>query len=223
MGIRTIAWAPGGRWIALGGWDGKVRIVESEGWRCVATLTYGVKTVEKDMAVLITMSQTTLNADILQTVWREASDWLRESRGRGIVQCPSSKPRLSRADGFPVDRLSLPASIPTARTDLTRSPPRAGISQINFDAEATLLLVRVEHQPNVIHIHRFLPTAITHLASIVFSNPVKNARWCPKGKRIATTTRIGAVYIWDGEGGWVEDGEEVRGGMMEGIGVPSRE
>lgn len=29
------------------------------------------------------------------------------------------------------------------------------------------------------------------------------------------------MHIWDGEGGWVEDGEEVRGGIMEGIGVPS--
>jgi hypothetical protein len=29
------------------------------------------------------------------------------------------------------------------------------------------------------------------------------------------------VYIWDGETGWVEDGEEVSGGMMEGIGIPT--
>lgn len=28
--------------------------------------------------------------------------------------------------------------------------------------------------------------------------------------------------MWDGESGWVEDGEEARGGMMEGIGIPAR-
>jgi len=49
MGIRTIVWAPGGRHIALGGWDGRVRVVESEGWRCVATLGWGAKTTEKDV------------------------------------------------------------------------------------------------------------------------------------------------------------------------------
>lgn len=35
------------------------------------------------------------------------------------------------------------------------------------------------------------------------------------------------VYIWDGEVCWVEEGEtgreEARGGMMEGIGIPSCE
>ena len=49
MGIRSIAWTPGGRWIALGGFDGRVRVIESEGWRCVATLTWGPKTIEKDV------------------------------------------------------------------------------------------------------------------------------------------------------------------------------
>jgi hypothetical protein len=42
-----------------------------------------------------------------------------------------------------------------------------------------------------------------------------------KSRRLAIATRTGAVYIWDGETGWVEDGEEVSGGMMEGIGIPT--
>lgn len=43
LGLRTLAWAPGGRWIAVGGWDGKVRIVESDGWRCVCVVTCGTR------------------------------------------------------------------------------------------------------------------------------------------------------------------------------------
>jgi len=43
LGIRCATWAPGGRWLALGGWDGKVRVVESEGGRCVASLGFGAK------------------------------------------------------------------------------------------------------------------------------------------------------------------------------------
>jgi hypothetical protein len=42
-----------------------------------------------------------------------------------------------------------------------------------------------------------------------------------KARRLAIATRTGTVYIWDGETGWVEDGEEVSGGMMEGIGMPT--
>ncbi|WWD18198.1 hypothetical protein CI109_102648 [Kwoniella shandongensis] len=202
LGIRTVTWAPGGRWIALGGWDGKVRIVESEGWRCVAVLAWGARTTEKDV-----------------TVWREPGEWLKDTRGRGIVQ---------------FDRQPLPAGIPTVRPDLTKSNPRMGVSQLSFDSDATLLLVRLDTQPNVVHIHTFLPTpnaevpTITHLTSLIFSNPVRSAKWCTsngegKGRKLAVSTKGGAVYFWDGEGGWVEDGEEEtgKGGTMEGVGIPS--
>lgn len=39
LGIRSVHWAPGGRWIALAGWDGKVRILESESGRCISVIT----------------------------------------------------------------------------------------------------------------------------------------------------------------------------------------
>jgi hypothetical protein len=52
LGIRTTAWAPGGRFIAIGGWDGKVRVLESDGWRCVAVMTWGTRTVEKNAVSL---------------------------------------------------------------------------------------------------------------------------------------------------------------------------
>ncbi|CAD6578630.1 MAG: hypothetical protein TREMPRED_002234 [Tremellales sp. Tagirdzhanova-0007] len=184
-GIRTVVWAPGGRWVALGGWDGRVRIIESDGWRCVATLRWAAKTTEKDV-----------------TISKEPNGWLRGIRRHGVVQ---------------FDRLSVPASLPTVPPDLTKFPPRAGISEISFDVEATTFLVRVEHQPNVVHLHTFLPSPITHLASLIFTSPVRSAYWCPRGKRVVISTNTAAIYIWDGEGGWVEDGKEVKGGIMEGI------
>jgi hypothetical protein len=46
LGIRCAEWAPGGRWIAVGGWDGRIRIVESEGGRCFANMGWSAKTTE---------------------------------------------------------------------------------------------------------------------------------------------------------------------------------
>jgi hypothetical protein len=124
----------------------------------------------------------------------------------------------------------MPATLPIVRADYTKYPLRAGISQISFNAQATLVSIRSESSPNVIHIHSFYSDSsaenpdLNHIASLVFTNPVRMATWSKgKASRLAIATRIGAVYIWDGETGWVEDGEEVSGGMMEGIGIPTSE
>lgn len=82
------------------------------------------------------------------------------------------------------------------------------------------------------HIHTFLPhptstsPEISHLAALVFSDPVKSARWCGSKRKVAISTRNGGVYFWDGDGGWVEDGDESgepKGGLMEGVGIPTCE
>jgi hypothetical protein len=120
--------------------------------------------------------------------------------------------------------------LPTVRADYTKHPLRTGISQISFDAQASLVSIRSESSPNVVHIHSFYPDSspenpeLQHIASLVFTNPVKTAKWSKgKARRLAIATKTGAVYIWDGEAGWVEDGEEVCGGMMEGVGIPTRQ
>ena len=121
--------------------------------------------------------------------------------------------------------------LPTVRSDLTRTPPRSGISHLVFDAEATFLLVRLETQPCVVHVYNFLPTPgssspdIAHLASLVFTDVVRTARWCSGRRKVAITTKSGGVYFWDGDGGWVEDGDEsgeAKGGVAEGVGIPTR-
>ncbi|KAL0252943.1 hypothetical protein I308_102336 [Cryptococcus tetragattii IND107] len=146
LGLRTLAWAPGGRWIAVGGWDGKVRIVESDGWRCVCVVTCGTR------------------ANKTATVWREPNDWLRDTRGRGIVQ---------------FDRQPHPVIFPVLRPDITKPYPRM----------------------------------------------VKS--------KLSVVTKCGGVYFWNRESGWIEeesggsfecyteiDGN--TGGMMEGVGIPTR-
>lgn len=123
--------------------------------------------------------------------------------------------------------------MPTVRADLTKSPPRSGISVVAFDAEATLFFSRLETQPNVVHIHTFLPTPtssssdIRHIAALIFTEPIKAARWCPGKRKLAISTRTGSVYFWDGEDGWIDDGDmtggfsENKGGMAEGTGIPA--
>nr|XP_018265096.1 uncharacterized protein I303_03279 [Kwoniella dejecticola CBS 10117]OBR87254.1 hypothetical protein I303_03279 [Kwoniella dejecticola CBS 10117] len=211
LGIRTVTWSPGGRWLAMGGWDGKVRILESEGWRCIAVVSCASKITDKD------------------TVWKEPQDWVKDTRGHGIIQ---------------FDRVSIPTAIPTLRPDMSKPNPSVGISEISFDKDGALFVVRSESSPNALYIYSFLKTptseapSISLLATLVLSYPVKDIMWCPgkTGRKLAVTAKSGAIYLWNEEGVWEEEdisnggnqnqhqsqGAESRGGMMEGVGIPSR-
>lgn len=52
MGIRVVTWGPGGRWLATGGWDNKVRIIESDGWRCVGLMSWGTRVNDNSVVSL---------------------------------------------------------------------------------------------------------------------------------------------------------------------------
>ncbi|WVO13051.1 hypothetical protein L204_100661 [Cryptococcus depauperatus] len=206
LGVRAITWAPTGRWLAVGGWDGKVRILENEGWTSICTISVGMR---------VSGSNT--------TVWREPEDWLRDTRGRGIVQF-NRQPRP--APPFPI-----------LRPDLSKPNPRMGVCQISFEHSATLFLIRLESQPCVVHIYSFLPApksdqpVVDHLVSLVFTKEVKKAKWCPVGKKASVVTCGGGVYFWDKEAQWAEedttlsdipaDKHDDQSGIAEGVGIPT--
>ncbi|KPV74090.1 uncharacterized protein RHOBADRAFT_54651 [Rhodotorula graminis WP1] len=76
LGIRNVKWAPDGEWIAVGGWDGKVRILSRHGWAAIAEL--GLPTRVLDPV----------------RVWREPVGWTEKTRGNGIVSFePDSLPQ----------------------------------------------------------------------------------------------------------------------------------
>ncbi|KAL8278653.1 hypothetical protein RQP46_008945 [Phenoliferia psychrophenolica] len=67
LGVRTVKWHPSGDWIAVGGWDGKIRVLTRLGWVPVAELSHPSR-----LPVSI-------------TAWREPHEWIERTRGKGIV------------------------------------------------------------------------------------------------------------------------------------------
>ncbi|GAA6057040.1 hypothetical protein JCM3770_005222 [Rhodotorula araucariae] len=67
LGIRCVRWAPSGECVAVGGWDGRIRVLSRHAWKAVAELGLPNRVVEP------------------VTVWREPLGWVEKTRGKGIV------------------------------------------------------------------------------------------------------------------------------------------
>ncbi|KAG7558251.1 hypothetical protein FFLO_02814 [Filobasidium floriforme] len=68
LGVRLLAWGPGGNWLGVGGYDGKVRIIEADGWRCMSTLDPARHKRRHDT-----------------TIWTEPLDWYIDAAEQGPI------------------------------------------------------------------------------------------------------------------------------------------
>ncbi|SCV70370.1 BQ2448_1764 [Microbotryum intermedium] len=67
MGVRCIRWHPSGEYLAIGGWDGKIRVLSRLGWTPMAELLHPAKVLSH------------------VTVFEEPSSWISRTLGHGIV------------------------------------------------------------------------------------------------------------------------------------------
>lgn len=142
------------------------------------------------------------------TLWREPSNWLETTQGRGFLS---------------YERLQGPQTISLQRTDPTKPNPKSGAVQLEWNKTGTLLLVRFENCPTVVHLYDFPASSDPFVPRLrcVFqhSKPVMHAQWNPVRKgSLALCSGSGSIYIWSDE--WIgENGVEED--MAECIGVPA--
>ncbi|KAG2154719.1 WD repeat-containing protein 8 [Suillus clintonianus] len=142
------------------------------------------------------------------TLWREPSNWLETTQGRGFLS---------------YERLQGPQIISLQRTDPTKPNPKSGAVQLEWNKTGTLLLVRFENCPTVVHLYDFPASSdpfVPRLRCVLHhSKPVLHAQWNPVRKgSLALCTGSGSIYTWSDE--WIgENG--VGEDMAECIGVPA--
>lgn len=190
FGIRNATWHPTGMFIAVGGWDDKIYILESLTWSAVSTLELSSK-IPSGVAI-----------------WREPTNWLESTQGRGFLS---------------YERLRGPLTVNVPRIDPAKPNPKSGAAQLEWNKTGTLLLVRFENVPTLLHIYDF-PTPsqpfVPRLRCVLqHQKPVLNARWNPMRKgSLAICCGTQSIYTWSDE--WVgEIGDEEE--MAECIGVPA--
>ncbi|KAI0001905.1 YVTN repeat-like/Quino protein amine dehydrogenase [Russula vinacea] len=177
FGIRHVVWHPSDMFLAVSGWDNKIHILEQLTWSRVATLELGTR----------------IPANV--AIWREPSNWLEATEGRGFLSCRAHPLNANRVDN-------------------SKSYPKSGTIQLEFNKTGTLLLTRFESVPTSVHLFAFPGPgeAFSPRLRSVFlhSSPV-----CV----FALSCGGQAMYLWSEE--WIgESGAEEE--MAECIGIPAK-
>ncbi|KAF7799243.1 hypothetical protein EIP86_010475 [Pleurotus ostreatoroseus] len=151
-------------------------------------------------------------------IWREPTNWLETTQGRGFLS---------------YERVQAPYSIAISRPDLSKPYPKSGVVQMAFNISGTLLLVRFESTPHVVHLFSFPSpgdsvkegtTLVPQLRSVlIHTQSVVKATWNPVRKgSLALCCSGGGLYLWSDE--WVGEGDDGDSDeVAECVGVPARE
>ncbi|KAK4049585.1 hypothetical protein OIV83_004083 [Microbotryomycetes sp. JL201] len=207
LGTRVLKWQTTGEWLALGGYDGKIRILSRQGWLPVAELNCPTRI----------MSQT--------VVWREPAEWTERTRGKGIIPFDAvtvpysliaTRPDVTK----PNPKLGI--------SQLAWSPSGCWLAALNQTYPSIVWIFSLLSSQN----HQFRP----HLHSALVHNcSISSFVWQPmasngsgEGFEEEEDDVQETLTIASGERGftvWREpnpDDEVERVGMAECVGVPSQ-
>ncbi|KAF9056497.1 WD repeat-containing protein 8 [Panaeolus papilionaceus] len=179
LGIRRVSWHPTGTFIAVGGWDDKIHILDSLTWSDVVTLELSLR----------------IPSNV--RIWREPVKWLESTEGRGFLS-------YDRINGSHVVSAVRPdVTKPNPKSGVVQMDWNLTGSLLLVRFEHVLQAVFIYNFP--LPGERFAP----HLRTVLIqSQPVLQARWNPVRKgHLALCCGASSVYTWSDE--WVgELGEE---------------
>ncbi|KAM0786697.1 hypothetical protein ACM66B_002141 [Microbotryomycetes sp. NB124-2] len=204
LGVRVAKWQTTGEWLALGGYDGKVRILSRQGWLPVAELSCPARIVSSTI------------------VWQEPSEWTERTRGKGIVPFDAvALPHSLVATRPDVTKPNPKLGI----SQLAWSPSGCWLAALNQTYPTVVWIFSLLSSQT----HQFRP----HLHSVlVHTSPVCSFVWQPASSAVGQEEEEDDVQeslaVASGERGftvWREpnpDDEVERDGLAECVGVPSQ-
>ncbi|KAJ6574989.1 YVTN repeat-like/Quino protein amine dehydrogenase [Mycena capillaripes] len=170
FGIRRVAWHPSGMFLAIGGWDDKIHILDLT-WSVAATLELSGR----------------IPADV--AIWREPSKWQETTEGRGFL----SYERLQGPHSIALQRADHTKPNPKSGAVQLEWNKSGSLLLVRFENSPTAVHIFNFPSPE----QDFLPRLCTVL---LHTRPVMHARWNPVRKgSLALCCGAQSLYMWSDE------------------------
>ncbi|XP_051027280.1 WD repeat-containing protein WRAP73 isoform X2 [Acomys russatus] len=181
LGIKSVAWSPSSQFLAVGSYDGKVRLLNHVTWKMITDFGH---------PAAINSPKT--------VVYKEAE----KIPQLGLAHLSFPPPRamagaLSTSESK-YEIASGPVSLQTLKPVADRANPRMGVGMLAFSSDSYFLATRNDNVPNAVWVWDIeklkLFVVLEHMCA------VRSFQWDPQQPRLAICTGGSKVYLWSPAG-----------------------
>uniref|UniRef100_A0A2K6FJH3 WD repeat containing, antisense to TP73 n=1 Tax=Propithecus coquereli TaxID=379532 RepID=A0A2K6FJH3_PROCO len=175
LGVKSVAWSPSSQFLAVGSYDGKVRILNHVTWKMITEFGHPAA-VSNPKTV----------------VYKEAQ----KSPKLGLGRLPFPPPRATSESKYEI--ASVPASLQTLKPLTDRANPKIGVGMLAFSPDSYFLATRNDNVPNAVWVWDMQKLRLFVVLEQL--SPVRLFQWDPQQPRLAICTAGSKVYLWSPAG-----------------------
>ncbi|GAB1289313.1 WD repeat-containing protein WRAP73 [Apodemus speciosus] len=216
LGIKSVAWSPSSQFLAIGSYDGKVRLLNHVTWKMITEFGHPA-TINNPKAI---PGETELRGPAMDHPARaEHTDQQRDQESwsvdhRVVYKEAEKIPQLGLGHlSFPPPRAmagalstseskyeiaSGPVSLQTLKPVADRANPRMGVGMLAFSPDSYFLASRNDNVPNAVWIWDIQKLKL--FVVLEHMSPVRSFQWDPQQPRLAICTGRSKVYLWSPAG-----------------------
>ncbi|XP_057355625.1 WD repeat-containing protein WRAP73 isoform X5 [Manis pentadactyla] len=193
LGIKSVAWSPSSQFLAVGSYDGKVRVLNHVTWKAITEFEHPTNINNPKIPIL----RGGVGLLRLQVVYKEAEKSPQQAldhlafppcRAAAGLSSPESKYEIA----------SVPVSLQMLKPAADRANPKIGIGALAFSPDSYFLATRNDNVPNAVWIWDVRKLRL--FAVLEQLRPVRSFHWDPQQPRLAICTGGSKVYLWSPAG-----------------------
>nr|XP_011765506.1 WD repeat-containing protein WRAP73 isoform X2 [Macaca nemestrina] len=181
LGIKSVAWSPSSQFLAVGSYDGKVRILNHVTWKMITEFGHPA-TINNPKIVVYKEAEKSPQLGLGCLSFPPL--------GAGAGPLPSSESKYEIA--------SVPVSLQTLKPVTDRANPKIGIGMLAFSPDSYFLATRNDNIPNAVWVWDIQKLRL--FAVLEQLSPVRTFQWDPQQPRLAICTGGSRLYLWSPAG-----------------------